>query len=214
MKSGQRKNEVSEAIILANGSFPTHSTPLNKLKKITPIICCDGAVNSLEKNGLVPDIIIGDMDSIDCKLKEKYKNKIIQFDRQSDSDLEKSLKYCLDKNILKLACIGISGLCEDHLLANLFLLWKYCNELTITVYTDFGQFTFVNDRAELNSFQGQTVSLFSKDPNLKITTNNLKYRINNKPLKYLYKGCSNESISHSFTIKCDGGNLMIFQNYR
>jgi len=214
MKSGQMKNEVNEAIILANGAFPTHSVPLNKLKNITPKICCDGAVNSLEKIGLVPDIIIGDIDSIEGELKEKYKNKIIKLDRQSDSDLEKSLKYCLDKNILDLVCIGISGLCEDHLMANLFLLWNYCNELNIKIYTDFGLITFVKNRAELISFQGQIVSLFSMDPKLKISTNNLKYKINNKPLKYLYKGCSNESISNSITIECGGGNLMIFQKYR
>ena len=162
MKNGMKKIKWTEAVILANGSFPTHSIPLAILKSSNPVICCDGAVNSLEKAGLSPGLIIGDMDSIQPALLEKYKNQIVHLMGQSDSDLEKTLKICLDENILKLNCLGISGFREDHLLSNLFLLWNYSNQLDINVYTDFGQFSFISNKAVLTSFPGQLVSIFSK----------------------------------------------------
>ena len=59
-------------VILANGDFPTHKEPLLKLEEACTIICCDGSVNNLEKNGLEPHYILGDMDSIDKNLKNKY----------------------------------------------------------------------------------------------------------------------------------------------
>lgn len=209
-----KKIKSPEAVILANGSFPTHSVPLRILKSSNPVICCDGAVNSLEKAGLNPSLIIGDMDSIQPVLLEKYKNKIVHLKGQSDSDLEKTLKFCLDENISKLNCLGISGVREDHLLSNLFLLWNYSNQLDISVYTDSGQFSFIIKQADLTSFPGQQVSIFSKIPDLKITTKNLKFQLTDTPLPFLYKGCSNESLSDSFMIECQDGTLMIFQKYR
>ena len=35
-------------VIIANGEFPTHSTPLEKLINAQSIIACDGAINNLE----------------------------------------------------------------------------------------------------------------------------------------------------------------------
>ena len=63
-------------IVLANGKYPKHPLPLKKLISAGCIICCDGAVNKLDKKGFSPTIIIGDLDSIDKALLSKYKNKI------------------------------------------------------------------------------------------------------------------------------------------
>ena len=54
-------------VILANGDFPSHPISLGKLQDAQTIICCDGAVNHLVKNGMEPHYILGDMDSIDHK---------------------------------------------------------------------------------------------------------------------------------------------------
>ena len=65
-------------IILANGDFPTHPIPFGKLQDANTIICCDGAINILDKNGMEPHYILGDLDSIDNNLKNKYRNRIIE----------------------------------------------------------------------------------------------------------------------------------------
>ena len=59
-------------VIVANGDFPSHKEPLLILQDANTIICCDGAVNHLVKNGLEPHYILGDMDSIKYSLKKKY----------------------------------------------------------------------------------------------------------------------------------------------
>ena len=73
-------------VIIANGDFPEHSTPLKKLKNAKCIVACDGAVDLLEKKGFSPDVIIGDLDSISRKNKEKYKEIIIETEDQSEND--------------------------------------------------------------------------------------------------------------------------------
>ena len=44
---------MNSVVILANGDFPKHPTPLRILKEATSIICCDGAVNNIEEYGLI-----------------------------------------------------------------------------------------------------------------------------------------------------------------
>ena len=69
-------------VILANGDYPIHPIPVQKLSKAGWIICCDGAVNSMIENNMEPHIIIGDLDSIDPILKSKYENRIIPLQDQ------------------------------------------------------------------------------------------------------------------------------------
>ena len=68
---------MDSVVILAKGDYPTHPIPLRILKDAKTIICCDGAVNILETNEIVPDFIMGDMDSISPDLKDKYSDIII-----------------------------------------------------------------------------------------------------------------------------------------
>ena len=58
-------------VLIANGKFPTHEKPLEIIKKNSYIICCDGAANLLIKFGRNPNVIIGDLDSIENDIKSK-----------------------------------------------------------------------------------------------------------------------------------------------
>lgn len=61
-----------EAVILANGEYPTHPQPLNILKKAPYVVCCDGGADEYIRQGHVPDMIIGDGDSLSEKNRTKY----------------------------------------------------------------------------------------------------------------------------------------------
>ncbi|MBA2628482.1 MAG: hypothetical protein H0U78_00400 [Rickettsiaceae bacterium] len=56
-----------------------------------PIIAADGAANLLLKNGIIPEVIIGDLDSID---KEQFKQiNLVHEPKQASSDFQKSIHY-------------------------------------------------------------------------------------------------------------------------
>ena len=80
-------------VILANGDFPSHPISLGKLQDAQTIICCDGAVNHLVKNGMEPHYILGDLDSIDDNLKNKYRDKIFELPGQDENDLRKAIVW-------------------------------------------------------------------------------------------------------------------------
>ena len=79
-------------VIVANGEFPTHHTPLEKIKKATSILACDGAADTLIANGYNPNMIIGDLDSISENKKKQFKDIIMK---------DKKIKKYLNKNELK-----------------------------------------------------------------------------------------------------------------
>ena len=59
-----------EAVILANGEYPTHPLPLRMLEEAKFVVCCDGAANEYISRGHTPDVIIGDGDSLSPEYKE------------------------------------------------------------------------------------------------------------------------------------------------
>ena len=89
-------------IILANGDYPTHQRPVQKIKEAGSIICCDGAASQLVNNGLEPHAIIGDLDSIDKTMKSKYNNRIIHIHDQNENDLRKAIQWAENKGIKEL----------------------------------------------------------------------------------------------------------------
>ena len=191
---------MNSVVILANGDFPKHPTPLRILRETTTIICCDGAVNNLVDHGLKPTHIIGDMDSISPELKNKYEDRLIHIEEQNENDLRKTLKWAENNVAKKASILGATGERDDHSLANIFTLLQYPSKLDLTIYTDYGIFSMVKDEHKFDSFNGEQVSIFSADQTIEITSTHLKYNFNIQKLTNLYCGSLNESINDVFTI--------------
>ena len=198
-------------IILANGDFPSHKIPLLILKDAGTIICCDGSVNNLVKNGMEPHYILGDMDSIDDNLKIKYKEQLIKLPDQNKNDLLKTIQWVENKGVKDATILGATGKRDDHSLANIFTLLQYSSPLEIILYTNYGIFSVVQDEQKFDSFIGQQISLFATDPKIEVTSNNLKYNLNNKMLTTLYYGSLNESIDENFTLTLSHGKILVYQ---
>ena len=198
-------------VIVANGDFPSHKVPLLILQDSGTIICCDGAANHLVKNRMEPNYILGDMDSIDDSLKNKYKEQVIELPDQNENDLRKAIQWVEDKGVKKTAILGATGKRDDHSLANIFTLLQYPTPLEITMYSNYGIFSVVQSEKIFDSFTGQQISLFSTDSTIEVTSNNLKYNLNNKMLTNLYYGSLNESLDESFTLTLSHGRILVYQ---
>ena len=205
---------MNSAVILANGDFPKHPTPLRILKEATTIICCDGAVNNLVDHGLKPTHIIGDMDSISPELKNKYEDMLIHIADQNENDLRKTLKWAENNGAKKASILSATGKRDDHSLANIFTLLEFPSQLTMTIFTDHGKFSVVKGEHKFDSFTGEQVSLFSTDNTIKITSTCLKYNLNNKKLTNLYCGSLNESLNDVFTISISHGKILVYQVFK
>ena len=205
---------MNSVVILANGDFPKHPTPLRILKEATSIICCDGAVNYLNEYGLKPSQIIGDMDSISKELKIKYEGRLIHIEEQNENDLRKALKWAENNGAKKASILGATGKRDDHSLANIFTLLEFPSQLKMTIFTDHGKFSVVKGDQKFASFTGEQVSLFSVDQTIEITTTYLRYNLINKQLTTLYYASLNKSINNVFTISISHGKILLYQVFK
>lgn len=200
-----------DAVILANGEFPTADIPLQTLREAKFLCCCDGAAAKAIAQGFMPDAIVGDGDSLTPEFKTRYANIIHLESEQDDNDLTKATRFCLKKGFRRIAYLGTTGKREDHTIGNIFLLPRYVQQFGITpeIYTDHGWFSVINGTTELPSFPGQQVSIFNITGK-KVEGEGFTW----PPYTYneLWQGTLNEAKSDRILLKTDG-IMIVFRTY-
>lgn len=199
-----------EAVIIDAGKFPDNKIALRWLDGCERIVCCDGAANNyLSKNREIWRIV-GDCDSLDLEIMEKYHDIVRRFPDQETNDQTKSVKYLAEKGIRRIAVLGATGMREDHTLGNISLLIEYLKQgLDVRAYTDFGVFIPVFGSRPFNCKIGTQVSIFNFGSS-GMRSEGLRYPI--RDFDNWWQGTLNEAVSSSFTIYAEGYYL-VFLNY-
>lgn len=196
-----------ETVILANGIFPTHTIPLSILNRSDFLVCCDGATNSLYRTNKHPDAIVGDCDSLSEENRIRFANIIHRISEQETNDLTKAVNFCLKQGKKKITILGATGKREDHTIANISLLCEYMVSCDVQMITDHGVFVSIDSPSSFESRKGQQVSLFCID-RCTISTENLKYPINNQIFTNWWQATLNESTDSEFIVDTNGRTII------
>jgi thiamine pyrophosphokinase len=202
------------AVILADGSFPVHHIPLSYLRDAEHIICCDGSAGSLILADLEPEAIVGDLDSLDTGIAERFANRLYKDSEQDTNDLTKAVKWCINKRYKEIAILGATGKREDHTIGNISLLAEYAREINVIMVTDTGTFTPLLKSSVIKCFPGQQVSIFSINPETEVTSKGLKYQLDKLKLHNWWRATLNEAEADSFELSFRGGPLIVYQKFR
>jgi len=214
-------------VIVANGEVPSSELSLRILNDKKRIICCDGALQKLLSINVIPDIVVGDGDSMDAELLQQQADvenpqtdsdfpccRDAKFcvsttgqqipyhqDRSEEyNDLQKALKYCLSKGYDNILLMGCGGLREDHFIANLSIMVMYSEQLHLAMLTEHGVFNVMRGSVTLASIPGMQVSVFARNPYTLLTFTGLKYPVNNRSFSWLWEGSLNEAVGDEFTV--------------
>lgn len=199
-----------DAVILANGEYPTHELPLRILSESAFIVCCDGAANEYIARGHTPDIIIGDGDSLSPDNKIRFAPIILQIADQETNDQTKAVQYLQSKGYRKIAIVGATGKREDHTLGNISLLIDYMKSgIEVRTFTDYGVFIPVKDSQTFASHAGQQVSILNFGAK-GLKGEGLVYPLSD--FSNWWQGTLNEATSNEFTIHCTG-DYLVFLTY-
>lgn len=202
-----------QTVILADGSFPEHPVPLMHLKKAEHIICCDGSARGLHEAGMVPEAIVGDLDSIDPVIAGLYSDRLFRISEQETNDLTKAVRWCINNRYDDIVIVGATGKREDHTIGNISLLAEYAREVVVVMVSDTGIFTPMLKTGIIKTFPGQQISVFSVDPGTEITTTGLKYELSGLRLGNWWRGTLNEAIGDSVEIRFEGGPVIVYQKF-
>ncbi len=202
-----------EAVIIADGLFPQSETVLELIRDAGLVICCDGATRKALENGFSPDYIVGDLDSLEERLKMQFADCLIHMPDQETNDLTKAVRFAVSKGIKNVLIVGATGLREDHTLGNISLLTQYSGLFDcVEMVSDYGVFTAITETTGIESFPGQQISVFSLTPDCPVSIRGLKYPVENRKFACWWEGTLNEALEESFTIELHGeGKLIVFR---
>jgi len=199
------------AIILANGHL---DQPISLLPGDL-LVAADGGTNHCLTNGLLPSVIIGDLDSLETEQISKLEaagTKIIQYpSRKNFTDLELALNYVLDLEFNEILILAALGERWDQTIANI-LLPAALAPTRIRLIDGNQEFFFIKSagRLELEGQRGDTISLIplTADSN-GIATENLEYPLNDESLPFgSTRGISNMLIGEHASITLKKGLLL------
>ncbi len=197
------------AVILANGSFPKQFDLIEQIINAPILVCCDGALRHLDQIGRKPDIVIGDLDSLDKDLMQKYASVLIHVPDQNSNDLTKAVNWCESQSIKRILILGATGLREDHTIGNIALLAKYSQKFEVEMLTDYGRFVAINQSCKLQTEIGTQISIFSLNPTNKISSVGLKFPLNHLALQSWWMGTLNQAENEQIELIFEEGSSVI-----
>jgi thiamine pyrophosphokinase len=203
----------SKTVIVADGTFPSHEIPLGYLKNAARIICCDGSAENLVIAGFTPDAIVGDMDSLSEELANLFADRIFRDESQDTNDLTKAVEWCRGMNYSDIVIVGATGKREDHTIGNISLLADYAKIIKVIMVTDTGIFHPFLGSCRVSSFTGQQISIFSIDPSSKISSEGLKYPLDNISISNWWVATLNEAVCDTFYLGFTNGRVIVYLKF-
>lgn len=212
---------MNRIIIFANGDLPDLEKARALLRDDDFILCADGGTRHALALNLTPDLVIGDMDSIDSaerKTLEERNIPIELFPRdKNETDLELALNKAIELKPTEIVIVAALGGRMDHTLANIALLAN-TQYATRSICLDDGveQHSFCRAQSEVRGRSGDIVSLIPwGGPVHGIRTENLKWKLDNETLyPEKSRGISNEMTADVANIKIESGLLLIIHRRR
>ncbi|MFZ1290614.1 MAG: thiamine diphosphokinase [Melioribacteraceae bacterium] len=209
---------MKKAILLANGEKPSRkNTKYFQSLGYKILICADGGANSARKINVIPDFIIGDLDSVTNETLEYFRQKtnIIKLTRQNDTDVEKALKYLIKKKYTDVILLGGTGDRLDHSFCNIGIILKFFNKIKISLLHKNSLLKAYSGNVNLKTKKGETISLYGIDNATKISSNGLKYKLNNISLPFGEReSTSNLAVSENVNLKINGGIILIIRDFK
>ncbi|HUG06403.1 MAG TPA: thiamine diphosphokinase [Candidatus Limnocylindria bacterium] len=185
------------------------------------IVAADGGTLALERWGVVPHAIVGDMDSLGMERALEYAARgvtVVPFSPEKDeSDLELAIDHAMDAKADELVLLGILGGARfDHELANTLLIAAHVYRGRrmravrgdVTVRALHG-----GDRLELAGAPGDLVTLLAVHGDAEgVRTHRLRYPLAGEGLPFgAARGLSNVVTSAGASVSCDRGVLLVIE---
>jgi len=182
-------------LVVGNGPVPAGDILLHAASAADFIIAADGGTLALVRNGITPDLIIGDIDSLDNSIIDEFdlSDRIIGHPSDKDmTDTELAVMEAIEREAERILVTGVLNGRVDHFLANLSLMATYPGKVIAQALE--GPVRLVNPEnpLSLSLKSGTMVSLSVWGREARgVITSGLKYPLKNTDLEMSGRGVEN-----------------------
>lgn len=186
------KRSPPSALLLLNGDIPDAAMIRRLARRCRVIICADGGARHARRMGLVPDVVVGDMDSLPRPLPRNWTRTLYWCDfNENSSDFDKALEFMGRTGCGRLYVAGLFGGRLDHCMVNLSLARRYGARESLVV-VDRGMAALLGPgRYRLGLRRGQRLSLLAVAPRTRLSVTGARYPLRHAALVAGSRGLSN-----------------------
>lgn len=202
-------------ILFVNGELPAPERILAELNHTDVLVAVDGGLGHLDRLGLTPHLVIGDLDSADSEQIQTLRARGVEIRTfptdKNETDLHLALDAALELAPEAIRVVAALGGRLDQTLANIFLLTRPdLAETDIRLIDGHTEVFLIRRSAELLGESGQRVSLLPLNgPVTGIHTQGLRYPLYNETLfPEKTRGISNQMDAHTAHITIQSGVLL------
>ncbi|MCX5826396.1 MAG: thiamine diphosphokinase [Deltaproteobacteria bacterium] len=205
-------------VIIAGSGIEDMNFLQRRIEAAAPeaILCADGGARYAHALGLAPDLIIGDMDSLDDELLRVFEEKGVAVARypvrKDETDTQLALIQALAMNPEEILIFGAMGKRLDHTLANLGLLMMGLEkDVPIKLLDEDCEVFVMGGAATVSGEKGQMVSIFPWGGEARgITLEGFEYPLEDATMTMARPcGISNLLVAEVGRIKVDLGYLLV-----
>jgi thiamine pyrophosphokinase len=202
-----------DAIVCLNANIPDISV-FERMSGI-PILAADGAAELMLGIGIMPNAIIGDLDSFkNIEGRSDISSEIVKIEDQDTTDFEKCLNYATAKGYRNILILGFHGGDLEHTLNNWSVFMRYGRVLNLCILDRSRYGIALFDSILLETSAEEIISLIPQPYSL-LTTENLKWELSGEPLALgVREGARNMAMDESIAISIHDGSIMLFFDER
>ena len=201
-----------KVLVVANGEWPKQFDVAQRAEAYRVVVALDGAANRLIRSNMIPDVLLGDLDSVSESVLRQCKASdvtIVHAPEQQSSDISKGLEWVQrtypDSEV---DIIGVEIGRYDHHLAAYSALFE-CNS-DATILLDGWQARRVTQTP--TNIETEPNSIISLIPFGNVTGATIKgcqFSLNDESLSTGTRGISNKATGRSITVSVESGDLLL-----
>ena len=203
---------MGRVLIVANGEWPGSFNLQHERTTYDQLVALDGAANRLLELNLIPDVIVGDLDSITTSVLNQCESSgvhIVRIPSQEKSDISKGLQWVQQEQPnAKIDVIGVEIGRYDHHLAAYSALFECQSSATILL----NGWTAKRVDSNPTTFQVKPdaiISLIAFGSVQGVTLEGCQYPLQNASLTTGTQGVSNKAIESEIVVSAQSGNLLL-----
>lgn len=206
------------ALIVLGGDAPDGALLSREAERSDLTIAADRGLEAFDACGLSPDLLVGDMDSVDPAVLARWEGRVPERRLQpvkDDTDGVDALDLALARGADEIALLGALGGRLDHALANLMLLVRaHRRGARAEILAQGVRIARVDGETALSGAKGDTVSLLPLGEARGVTLEGFFYPLCEATLTSDYPlGVSNVVTGDPARVRVREGDLLIFHYF-
>ena len=202
-------------ICVVIGSVPVERDAFRNLDRaVSYIVCADGGYDNAVRCGIIPDLLLGDFDSVQTGLPENVETLRLKVEKD-DTDTFAAVKECIRRGYRCFELYGVLGGARmDHSYASLCVVQYLTSQGCRAVVMDGSRRVFLlnGGRLTLSGMKGRTVSVFPFGcASCEVSYKGMKYPLEAAVLESeIPLGASNLIVEDTAQITVQSGNAIVF----